>query len=113
MSATIVSYNATTPNGRAITHLLEKSALADITEGIEVKEHSVGGRTLIVHPQFSARCSQGEAVLLLLVESFAGQSPVVLGFVLEDIDQRSQRAFAEAVVIASGMRGSLTIGVPA
>lgn len=113
MTATLVPYNATTPNGRAITHILTKSALADVDDGIEVKEHPNGGRSLIVHPQFAAWCSQGEGTLLLIVESFAGRSPVVLGFALEDIDQRSQRAVVEAVLIASGLHGTVAVEVPA
>jgi hypothetical protein len=112
MTTTVVPYNATTPNGRAITHILTKSALADVGDGLEVKEHTGGGRSLIVRPPLADHPSAGEATLLLIVESFAGQSPVVLGFALEDIDQRSQRAVAEAVLIASGLRGAVAIEVP-
>lgn len=105
MSATAVPYNATTPEGRAITHLLEKSALARVIEGIEVKELSGGGRTLVVHPQFAAVASNGELSLLLAVESIAGLSNVNLSWLLADIDEGSKRAVAEAVLIAGGFRG--------
>jgi hypothetical protein len=116
VNTTAISYNVTTPAGRAIQHLLEKSPLADIhadpNGGLEIRDYGDGGRTMIVHPQLSARVSSGEASLLLAVESFAGQSPVKLWWVLQDLDERSKRAFVEAVFIAAGFRGATTVLVP-
>lgn len=100
-----IHFNATTPAGRGILHLLSKTALADVQEGIELKELAGGGRSLVVHPQREDMLSDGEKSLLLAVESLAGQARVVLLWLLADVDDRSKRAIAEAVLIAGGFRG--------
>lgn len=112
-----VSFNATTPHGRAILHVLEKSALARTLvdhggHGIELRRGDRGDCTLVVHPSFAAWCSDGESQLLLFIESLNGQSPVVLRYAL-DVDQPSQRAMAEAMFIAAGIEATTIVGVPA
>jgi hypothetical protein len=103
MNGTVVHYNVRDYAGRAITHLLERSALAGVVSGLTVTEHSGGGRTLIVHPYFAEHPSQGEAALLLVIESLAGDQSVNLRWVLADVDEPSRRAIAEAVSIAAGL----------
>lgn len=113
---TVLSYNAGTPAGRAITHLLEKSALADVVDGMEVRtvgDPAQGGRSLVIHPQFEAWCSAGEGALMSLVHAFATDESVRIRSALEDVDQRSQRAIAEAVMIASNLPGFTLVQVPA
>lgn len=111
MTTSLIHYNVRNNDGRAIQHLLEKSALADITDGMEIREHSGGGRTLIVHPQLASRVSDGEGSLFVILESIAGQGQVNLLWALEQIDERSRRAVAEAVFIAGGFRGATVVEV--
>jgi hypothetical protein len=101
VNTTLIHYNVRDAAGRAITHVLEKSALAG-RAGLEVRDVGGGGRTLIVHPQLSAVVSEGEASLLLAIESIAGQGNVNIFWLLDGIDEPSRRAIAEAVFIASG-----------
>ena len=112
MNTTLVHFNVRDNAGRAIMHVLEKSALAtEVGDGLELREHSGGGRTLIVHPSLSAHVSKGTASLLLTVESLAGQGNVNLLWMLADIDEPSKRAIAEAVFIAGGFRGLTMVAV--
>lgn len=111
MNTTVVHYNAKDYAGRAIEHLLEKSALADIQHGLEVRSHTDGGRTLIVHPSFDSWASDGERTLMVAVESLAGAGFVNLRWLLDGLDERSKRAFAEAVLIAGGFRGATYLQV--
>ena len=107
-----VAFNATTPHGRAILHVLEKSALAQTLgqdTGIALRQDG-DARYLHVDPTFAAWCSDGEAQLLLFVESLNGQSPVVLRFAL-DVDDASQRAMAEALFIAAGIEATTIVQV--
>lgn len=113
MNTTLVHFNVNDRDGRAIMHVLEKSALADVQHGFELREYPDGGRTLIVHPSFSASPSDGEGSLLVAIESLAGQGNVNLHWLLDCIDERSKRAVAEAVFIASGFRGATYVQVPA
>ena len=101
MNSTVVHFNVRDYAGRAIEHILAKSALADITEGLELREHLGGGRTLIVHPQLAEHVSQGEASLLLTIESLAGEQAVNLRLLLAGIDERCRRAITAAVSIAA------------
>jgi hypothetical protein len=111
MNTTLVHYNVKDNAGRAIEHVLNKSALAEIGDGLELRKYPDGGRTLIVHPQLSARVSDGEASLLLAVESLAGQGNVNLLWLLNGLDERSKRAIAEGVFIAGGFRGLTMVSV--
>lgn len=111
MNTTMVHFNVKDNAGRAIMHVLEKSALADIGDGLELRQYPDGGRTLIVHPQLSVHVSKGEASLLLAAESLAGLSNVNLLWLLADLDERSKRAIAEAVFIAGGFRGLTMVSV--
>lgn len=112
MIGPVVHYNVKDPAGRAITHLLEKSALADMQSGIERRELPNGGRTLILHPSFESWASDGEASLMVAVESLAGDGFVNLRWLLEGIDERSRRAVGEAVLIAGGFRGATMVTIP-
>lgn len=113
MTTTIIQFNTNDPAGRAIEHLLEKSALADVSEHLRVEEHAGGGRTVIVDPQFSAYCSVGEASLLLVAESLNSSQKVCLSWILASLDGRSKRAVAEAILIAAGFSGHTMLAVPA
>lgn len=109
---TEVSFNVHTPNGRAITHLLEKSALSRVAEGLDLAELTGGGRTLSIHPTLEAYCSDGEASLLVVVESLAGTGQRVdLAMVVDQIDDNDSRALGEAILIASGFRGATVLAV--
>lgn len=108
-----VSFNATTPSGRAILHLLDKSALADVTDGIELKTSPFDGRVLVMHPQWEDVCSDGEGALVAFLESLNGQGHVDLRLLIDALDDRSQRACAEALLIATGFRGATIVQVPA
>jgi hypothetical protein len=55
--------------------------------------------------------SDGEASLLLFAESLAGRADMVLGYVLEEVDARSARAMAEAVLIAANLRATTIVEV--
>lgn len=102
VSAT-TSYNVTTPAGRAIDHVLTNTCLAyAIGNGLEVKEHSKGGRTLEVDYRFDDILAGGEFHLLVLIESLAGLTPVNLNLLFAGIDAAHAKVVAEAVFIAAG-----------
>lgn len=108
----IVHFNVRDHAGLAILHLLGKTPMGR-GPGIELRELSGGGRTLIVHPSIESSLSRGERSLLLIIESLAGDQSVNLRWVLDDIDYPSRRVVAEAVMIASGIRGAtLTMVTP-
>lgn len=111
MSFAVIHFNTTTPVGRAIVHLLEKSALADIRDGMELKRQPDGACTLIVHPSLGGHCSKGEESLMCAVESLATSQKVCLSWVLDDIDARSGRALGEAILIAAGVSATTIVGV--
>jgi hypothetical protein len=107
---TIIPYNADTPIGQAITHLLRKSALYTM-RGLDVEtvdEH--GGRQLEFRGHWHP--SDGEATLLLFAESLAGRSGIIMRHALEEVDAASARAMAEAVMIAAGLHGQTMVIVP-
>lgn len=108
VSAGSIGFNLTTPAGRAVQHLLDRSALAadrlgdHSLSGWDLVIHEDQGRSLVVHPAYAAWCSDGQAALLLLIESLLGRTPVVLAWVLDALDDEQQRLVMEAVAIASG-----------
>ena len=109
---TVVNFNVKDAAGRAIMHVLEKSALADVADGeLVLHEYGGGGRTLVVHPRLSERPSDGEASLLVAIESLAGDGFVNIRWMLAGLDDRSKRAIAEAVFIAGGFRGLTSVAV--
>lgn len=107
-----VSFNATTPSGRAILHLLEKSALAD-ADGIDLETLPFDGRTLYLYPEFEDHPSDGEAAIVTFLESLNGQGSVDLRLLIDSLDERNQRVCAEALLIATGFRGATIMSVPA
>lgn len=103
---TVIPYNATTKAGKAITHLVMKSRLHYL-RGLHVETtDEFGGRMLV---QRGPEPSNGEASLLLFAESLAGRGAVTLAWAIEDVDQGSARAMAEAVMIAAGLHGQTAV----
>lgn len=100
-----IGFNLTTPAGRAVQHLLDRSALAhDRGTGWDLVTHEDNGRSLVIFRSYDAQASDGQAALLLFCESLLGRSPVVVGWVLDAIDAEQKRLVMEAVAIAAGFQ---------
>lgn len=99
-----LGFNTTTPAGRAVQHLLDRSpALRNTREqGWDIAVHDDNGRSLVVHPQFAAWCSDGEAALLLFAESLLDRTAVRIGWILDTVDEDERHVILEAVAVAAG-----------
>jgi hypothetical protein len=96
-------FNVSTANGRAIQHILEQSSLAPhLGNGITVTWHGDSGRMLYVHESYTDWCGTGAATLLVLIESLAGSSKVVLANVFAVLDDANRKVAAEAMWLAAG-----------
>jgi hypothetical protein len=102
---TIISYNITTPQGRAIQHVLDNTVLVQqqIAGGLTVSVGVSGGRTVTSHRAFEDVLSGGEAGLLLLIRSLAGQDGHLnLWFLFDSLDEAHRLVVAQAVWMAAG-----------
>lgn len=99
----MIGYNVSTPTGRAIGHILTRSALADRKDaGWEVKEQGNGGRILVIHPVLANWSSDGEGALVALLDSLSGRPGLNLAWLFDALDEPNRRVAVEAIWMAAG-----------
>lgn len=100
---TVIGFNTTTPPGRAVAHLFDRSALARYRDrGWTELEYAGGGRQITVDTETADQFSAGEKSLLILAESLAGAGSVNVNWLLSDTDDDQHRVIAETMWIAAG-----------